>query len=471
MITIILGRAAQFILALAMLRVATTLLSPEEMGKVSLVLTTVAFFAMFMVNPVGMFINRRIHAWYASGVASGYLKQYAGYLFIVAVLAAFSLPLLDDSGIVNFGMPVRWVVGLVCTSLIFNTINQTSIPLLNMLGDIRSFVWLSVASLAASFLFAVFLIKMVETTAPYWVLGLLLGQALIAVVGTKRLFVMIGIDRSHRTSFNLGRPHIVVLFNFGWPVALAAGLAWVQLQGYRYIVESEVGMAQLGVFVAGYSISAGLIAGFESILTSYFLPRLYRGSNEGETKDQARAWQKYASAVIPSLLLTMVVIMLLATEITRVLLGEQFQGAAKFVLWGALAEGARVLSGVYSLIAHVYMRTQWLIIPTLTGALLSISMTFALIPTLGAEGAGVALAISGITSVALLHVLLAPRVGGSMHIKEIVHVVLAVIVLAITTFAVRAVFKTDGWISILSIFALTGLIYLYLLYRQVRQHL
>jgi hypothetical protein len=41
LITIFFGRAAQFMLALAMMRVATMLLSPEEMGKASLVLTTI----------------------------------------------------------------------------------------------------------------------------------------------------------------------------------------------------------------------------------------------------------------------------------------------------------------------------------------------------------------------------------------------------------------------------------------------
>src|SRR5574340_542388 len=80
MAVILFGRAAQFLLALAMMRVATTLLSPEEMGRMSLVTTTTAFFALFLINPVGMFINRRLHAWQSSGLARHYLTCYAGYL-------------------------------------------------------------------------------------------------------------------------------------------------------------------------------------------------------------------------------------------------------------------------------------------------------------------------------------------------------------------------------------------------------
>jgi O-antigen/teichoic acid export membrane protein len=472
LITIIIGRAAQFILALAMLRVATTLLSPEEMGKVSLVLTTIAFFAMFLVNPVGMFINRRLHAWQANGSARAYLERYAGYLIGVALLAAISLPLFNLSGLVNFGMPIGWIVALVCASLIFNTINQTSIPSLNMLGDTRGFVALSVATLAASFVCAVTLVETMQTSAQYWVLGLLLGQMLLAVVGTQMLFAKLGVHGVPATATpGIRGRHLQVLFDFAWPVALAAGLGWVQLQGYRYIMESHLGMAQLGLFVAGYSISAGMIAGFESILTAYFQPRLYRDANKDHPAEQAQAWRRYASAVIPSLILTVALIVLLAPEFTRILLGERFQGAASFVVWGALAEAARVLAGVYSLIAHVYMRTRWLIVPTAVGAALSIVLCVLLIPPLGAQGAGIALASAGFVVVALLHILLAHRAGGSVPLQAIGQAALAAVALCVAALAMRALFNTADWVVVISVIVITGLVYLGLLYRLLRQHL
>lgn len=455
-----------------MLRVATTLLSPEEMGKVSLVLTTIAFFAMFLVNPVGMFINRRLHAWQANGSARAYLERYAGYLIGVALLAAISLPLFNLSGLVNFGMPIGWVVALVCASLIFNTINQTSIPSLNMLGDTRRFVALSVATLAASFFCAVTLIETVQTSAQYWVLGLLLGQMLLAVVGTQMLFAKLGLHGDPTTaSSGIHRRNLQVLFDFAWPVALAAGLGWVQLQGYRYIMESHLGMAQLGLFVAGYSISAGMIAGFESILTAYFQPRLYRDANKSHPAEQAQAWRRYASAVIPSLILTVALIVLLAPEFTRILLGERFQGAASFVVWGALAEAARVLVGVYSLIAHVYMRTRWLIVPTAVGAALSIVLCVLLIPPLGAQGAGIALALAGFVVVALLHILLAHRAGGSVPLHTLGQAALAAVALCAAVLGMRALFNTVDWAVVISVIVITGLVYLGLLYRLLRQHL
>ena len=76
MILIIFGRAAQFTLLLMVMRVATTYLPPAEMGRLSLITAAIAFYALFLVNPVGMFINRRFHSWDALGRAKYYFKLH-----------------------------------------------------------------------------------------------------------------------------------------------------------------------------------------------------------------------------------------------------------------------------------------------------------------------------------------------------------------------------------------------------------
>jgi O-antigen/teichoic acid export membrane protein len=441
------------------------------MGKVSLALTTIAFFAMFLVNPVGMFINRRLHAWQASGLARAYLVRYVGYLILVALVAAIGLPLFNLAGLVNFGMPIGWLIVLVCGSLVFNTINQTSIPSLNMLGDTRNFVVLTVATLAASFVCAVTLVETVQFSAQYWVLGLLLGQALLAVIGAIVLSDKLQRHEAPPASHDIRRRHLHVLFDFAWPVALAAGLGWVQAQGYRYIMESQLGLAQLGLFVAGYGISAGMIAGFESILTTYFQPRLYREANKDHPAEQALAWRRYASAVIPSLILTVALIVMLAPELARLFLGERFQAAANFVVWGALAETARVLTGVYSLIAHVYMRTRWLILPTAVGAAFSILLSVLLIPRFNSLGAGLSLTLAGFVVVVLLHILLVHRIGGGVPVHALWQAGFSAIVLWAATLGSRYLFDSSGWAAIVGVIGLSGLMYLGLLFVLLRQHL
>lgn len=454
-----------------MMRVATTLLSPEEMGRVSLVLTTIAFFALFLVNPVGMFINRRLHAWQATGAARHYLIRYTSYLLLVTLIAAIGLPFLYMSGVVNFGVPISWLIFLVCGSLLFNTINQTAIPSLNLLGDSRKFVFLSVATIAASFVCAAFLAQMVEPSAQYWLLGLLLGQTLLAVIGSKVLFSKLQEHAPLHDSPDIHKRHLQVLFNFAWPVAIAAGLGWVQGQGYRFLMEDQLGLAQLGLFVAGYGISAGMIAGFESVLTTYFQPRLYRDVSIGHPVKQAQAWQRYAAAVIPSLLLTVAFIVMLAPELTGLFLGENFQSAADFVVWGALTESTRVLMGIYSLIAHVHMRTRWLILPGLIGAVLSITLCALLIPGFGAAGAGMGLTSAGFAVVVAMHVLLVRRVGGGTPIRPVLLAGLAAVTLWGLTLGLRNLLNPTDWGMTAGVLTLVGIAYGGLQYLFLRQHL
>ncbi|MEY4911352.1 MAG: hypothetical protein RL761_1015 [Pseudomonadota bacterium] len=455
-----------------MMRVATTLLSPEEMGRVSLVLTTIAFFALFLVNPVGMFINRRLHAWQLSGVAQHYLIHYAGYLLMVALIAAIGLPVVYGMQWVNFGVPIGWLIFLVCGSLLFNTVNQTTIPSLNLLGDSRRFVLLSIATIAASFVGATLLVKTIQPLAQYWLLGLLAGQALLAVFGTKVLFTQLQKQENRNTLPTIFQGHLETLLNFAWPVAIAAGLGWVQGQGYRYLMEGHLGLDRLGLFVAGYAISAGMIAGFESVLTTYFQPRLYRDVSLDQHPDlQAQAWRRYAAAVIPSLLLTIAFIVILAPELTLLFLGKNFQSAADYVVWGALAEAARVLMGIYSLIAHVRMQTRWLILPNVIGAGLSVTLCALLIPRLGAAGAGMGLVVSGFAVVATMHLLLARRVGGGAPIRPMLMACASAAALWGMVLGLRHMVNANAWGGLFCVLILVGMTYLGLQYLFLRVHL
>lgn len=454
------------------MRVATTLLSPEEMGVVAMVSASVGFFAMFFVNPVGMFINRRLQIWQLNGVARNYLIRYGGYLLLVVIMAGIFLPLLNISGIMNFRVSIAWLVFLVCGSLYFNTISQTTLSSLNFLGHRGQFVLLSVSTIAASLVCAVFLVKIERPSAEWWLFGLLLGQVLFAIIGVRVLFAHLQGQTANSVSGPISRRHIKTLFSFAWPVAIAAGLAWVQGQGYRYIVEGQLGLAQLGLFVAGYGISAGMIGGFESVLTTYFQPRLYRDASSEHPVQQALAWQRYAAAVIPSLLLTGALVVMLAPELTRIFLGERFQSASDYVIWGALAEAARVLMGIYSMIAHVHMRTRWLIVPNVIGAVLAITLSALLIPHLGAAGAGMGLAVSGFAVVATMHVLLARWVGGGISIGPVVMSAGAAIALWWMTLGLRYLLDTVSlWGEVIGVLMLVGIAYLLLQFLFLRQHL
>jgi O-antigen/teichoic acid export membrane protein len=461
MLVILLGRVLQFLLLLAIMRVATTLLTPAEMGRLTLITTTTAFFAFFLVNPVGMFINRRLHSWQENGTVQTYLRLYWVYLAAVSFFAALVLTGLNETGWFDYQTSSAWLLPLVCGSLLFNTINQTVIPSINLLGASKPFLLLTNASVATGFLAATLLVMLFSPQAEYWLLGLLLGQTLFAWVGGRIFFAHLKSPASGGRVARIHARHLRTLFAFAWPIAISVGLGWVQSQGYRFMMGEQLGMEQLGLFFAGYGISAGLIAAFESILTTYLQPRLYRDANTLDSDLQLRSWQQYASVVIPALLLTGISIAALAPELTRIFLGASFQSASEFVVWGACAETARAMISTYTLKAHVGMQTRKLILPNLIGAALALLLSFWLMPLMGGAGVGVALSLSGMTILLTMHLSAGFAGSGKLGVKDILFALgLGCALFVLTTLFRQLLVTWAGLLGQAALVLLAGLLYI-----------
>lgn len=403
MILIVFGRAGQFLLLLLTMRLATTYLSPSEMGRLSLVTATTAFFALFLVNPVGVFINRRIHAWELVGRTRFYLKLHWLYLLAICLIVAVALALVNEQHRFDLMLSTGWLLFLVCGSVLFSTINQTVIPSLNLLESRRAFILLTLATILASLVYAVLLVQAFDATAEFWLLGLLIGQALFAGIGTKVLFEKLKPELPCPVPRYV---HLQVLFGFAWPIAISVGLNWLQAQSYRFFVFDSLGLAALGLFVAGYGISAGLMSAFESVVTTYFQPRFYKAVSNSDQLEQAGAWNSYASAILPSLMLVIFTLVGLAPEMTRFMVGPAYHSASQYVVWGVLAEGARIAASVYSMSIHARMQTRLLLFPSFLGAIICVGLIYVLPHRFGAHGVGIALASAGICVTVAMHLLL-----------------------------------------------------------------
>jgi len=388
------GRVAQFALLLITLRIATTYLSPAEMGKVSIVTATVAFFALFLINPVGMFINRRLHAWNSRGRVKAYTAYFWIYLLLVSMLAALVLVLVVSLNLWDIEITIYWLLLLVCGGIVFGTVNQFSIPSLNMLGYRGWFTILTVATVASSLLVAVLFVQFVSMRAEYWLSGLLVGQLIVGFIGKRVLFEKLSPDQSDDFPAVLNSEKLNNLIHFAWPVAIAVGLGWIQSQGYRYVIQGRLGLDELGLFAAGFGISSGLISGFDAIFSTYFQPKFYEKISLGGEGAQSQAWVDYAKITIPALLLTSFLIVSVAPELTNLLLGVRYKNSTQFIVWGALAEFGRVATAVFGMLAHARMNTKMLLLPNMAGAVAAILLISVLAPIYGSIGVGLGLALS-----------------------------------------------------------------------------
>jgi len=395
---ILFGRIAQAILGLVALRVMTSMLSPEDVGRWSLMLAITSFFVFGLVNPVGMFINRRLHVWVEHGRSQQYLMYYIIYLLLISVLAGGLI-----YGVIFFydfvpGMSTTWILGLVMGAIVFSTLNQTFIPSLNLLGYRGWFVILTLGSVSLALLMSVGFSYWWGGTAQMWLAGQLSGQFFFAVIGGGIFFHYVRLQRKEVVApevLSLNYKKVWGLFSFSWPLTIAVLLTWVQSQSYRFVTQDLIGLDELGLFVMGYGLSASLLGLAESVLSSYFIPNFYKRVSNSSDAEKARAWFNYARAVMPTVLIMMAFVLSTSDELTHILLDEKFGHAAQYVLWGVLAEATRVIVGVYALLAHAAMNTKKLMFPNILGAVSSPVLMLLLVPIWGVDGVGLGLVIAG----------------------------------------------------------------------------
>lgn len=457
MLLIVFGRAIQFLFALIIMRVMTTYLSPQEMGRMSLVVSAIAFFALFLVNPVGVFITRRLHAWEIHGSIKHYLNYYWLYLFAIALLASGLLDLMINFELINLEIDRFWLWLLVCGSLVFNTANQTLIPSLNLLGFSAWFMSLTLATQVFGFVFSIILIFNLVPSAENWLLGLLLAQMLFAVIGARVFFQKLEFHQDTAKK-NLTIKHLDVLFGFAWPLSIAAAMSWVQIQGYRFFIEGSLGLGALGLFVVGYGVSAGLIAAFETILLTYFQPRFYKRMHSLKSNDFNEAWADYASAIMPALLLLICYITVMAPELARVLLGSGYQSSGHYIIWGTVAESFRVISSIYGMASHALMKTRIMMIANIAGALMSVFLLSLLTSTFGLIGVGASISFAGFFVILIMHLTISKKLKLVLPYTKLLQAGLMGIILVLSALALKLAISSNETIafSFLSLF-LVGL--------------
>jgi O-antigen/teichoic acid export membrane protein len=393
---IALGRLAQVVMMVLTLKVATSFLSPFEMGRVFLIGTIVSFFTLSFINPVGMFLNRRLHAWDVEGSVRHFLNYFWLYLLLISLIAVAIVVTLIKSNFIDPHGESNLLLILIFLSLIITPVNQVVIPNLNLLGYRILFIYLSVATVGLSLIIASLIIFYMQPKAELWLFGILIGQFFVSIFGWNSFYKIINKPPESKVFDKLYLKDIKVVWRFAWPIFVCSGFSWIQSQGYRFYMAEIFGLTNLGLFVAGYGVSAGIMSAAESVLSTYFQPTFYKDISDANKDQQELAWAAYAEGVLPSLILACSFIAALSPELTKMFLGEGFKGSSTFIVWGCFAELFRLISYVYGMAAHAKMRTHALIFPNIVGAIVVFFTALLSSSYLGLNGIGLALAISSL---------------------------------------------------------------------------
>lgn len=350
----------------------TTLFEPSDYGLWALLVAFQTFSGLLLIGPVGQHINRHTHAWWDDGTLSGLLAKFDRYIWLVSlfitVVVVFWWKCSQSDG--NNELMLGLFAGASIGAVVYlGTWSGTLVSLLNMLGfRIQSVIWMVVSAFAG--LVCSTLLVMQYTHAISWILGQALGGALGALGAWGAL-------HSHSTKNSASSLKVAfsdflnrkIILTFCVPLAIAAGFMWLQIVGYRFWVGGVWGVAELGVLVVGFGVSAQLSAIIETLTMQFFYPFFFRHITDAKSDDQSgAALSDLLNVLAPIYALWAGFNAVCAAALLELLTDMRYHTAVPFVIFGAAIEFGRCMTNLWSNAARVKRRTQGLILPYGLGA-------------------------------------------------------------------------------------------------------
>lgn len=367
------GRVVQIAAGLVAVRLFTSLLSTAEVGNLYLINSLTAFFGFALLNPVGMYIHRKMNRWVNDGVLLRRFFLYNGYIVATAAVSVPTIFLLHHVLAVGGGVSLMQMLVYVVCYLFINTWNQTVVTTFNLLEHRVSFVGYTLATTILGLVLSVLLVFW-SHTAVWWLAGQVAAQAMVTSTAFLHLRYLLGKQtiRAHSGNMLTG-PSLKHVLGFVLPLSMTTLLTWTQSQSYRLIIENRIGLDYLGKIGLGFSIAANVAAAVESIAQQVYFPAFYREVSGGDTNVRRNACNSMFQRTIPLFLSQAMAVTFLAPFLVRILAHVKFEGAFIYVMFAAWIELFRMTTGILSVAAHAEMRTRAMVMPYLTGSILAVA--------------------------------------------------------------------------------------------------
>lgn len=393
---LVLGRGMQILAALATIRIATSLMSPSQVGSVNQITALSALLYAMFITPVSYYVGRGLLDWHDAGLLTRRVRGFIRYVATVSVLGALAVFLLKLAVDIVPSVSVPWVSLLVAIYLLAFSIHTVAGTGLVIFGRQAAYAILINAASWAGLGVAVLFFW--QTARPeMWLLGIYGG-----FVFSSCLYALSAHFRPpHGPQAETGHEDHVPftykkVFAFAWPMAIVYGLSWVQLQSYRFVLEDVAGLVSVGLFFAAHAVCAAPMQTFQTMFNEFYSQTLYRKLKGGSRGEQAGAWNAYAEAYIPAVILFGAFLGGCGPYLAKILLGPEFQVVAAILIWPALMETLRAISTSVDTMGIVKVDMRVNLVPAIVGAICAPWLIYTLAGENPLTGTGVALSLAGL---------------------------------------------------------------------------
>lgn len=431
------GRLLVALVSILNFRAATTYLNPELYGELAILVAVQSFCGLFLVSPVSQHINRYTHQWWDDGTLLARFVFFGKYVFFVALIGVLAIFLFIEYSSVEDKLFASFAMFFMINAA---TWNATTIFILNMLGfRAGSVIWATATVVVAFVASAACMFWM--TNAVAWLFGQALGMT-VGAFGAGRV-----LRKNIHKSLQLTQVQSLVsraeIFNYCFPLAIATGLMWLQVSGYRFVVRAYWGVEALGYAAVGLLIAGQIWGLVETLVQQFLYPFFFRKISQDNKPNSQEALSDLLNFMGPLYLVLAGATFVGAPYILKLLAAPEYMGAEIFVRFGAVIECCRVLGNLLAQAAQVTKQTRSLAFPYALGA----SAAIGLMLILGAQGGsivwvGVALMVGVLLCLLSLATVMGQQVSYTLDRRRWANGILAMLVLAMPVWWLK---RPEGW--------------------------
>lgn len=340
-----LARLSQAVIGLLALKLVTHWLSVEQFARLGLMTAFTSFFGLFLINPVGQYINRHTHEWYSLGLLVSYLKKYNIYISSLSVLAFLIAMLWLSSTFKDSPYPLYNIFFYsiaLCISLWLGTWNNTLIPLLNMLGLRLSSIGLAFVTTAIGLLCSMALMQL-KNESLLWFIGQAIGFLVGGLLALKIIYKACK-PNAQATSARFIDTKMVLTYCL--PLSISAGLLWILTGGYRFVIDTFWGPHNLGILILGFGIANQFWSIVEAISSQVILPKFYSHLSLGNKSHSISLFNNMLNSVIPIYLIMLGLGLGTCASLISLLIDNRYHSALFFCQIGMLSEFFRVIGSL-----------------------------------------------------------------------------------------------------------------------------
>jgi O-antigen/teichoic acid export membrane protein len=412
------GQVMSAIAAVAAIRIMTELLSPDEFGRLTLLLGAAGLALGLAANP---WLQAAIRYYPVAAEAQriGALRTRTIHLVTPGVLVAATLLVLAPLAAGPwFGG--TWYTGLlVATLLVVDCIRSLEVSLFNSARRQREAALVYAADAWSRPLTAIATVVAFGSSADTALAGYVAGSA--AVVLAMRLCMrMEGSGERHAredagsgNDAELGR----WMKDYAWPLLPLAVFGWLGGMGDRYVVAGLLGLQEAGLYAAAYGLASRPFLMLGAVVELTMRPVLQDAVAARNAAMVARAKATWLLVTVAGAGLGVLAFVLLSGWVGELLLAAQYRTATALMPWIALGYALYNVATVYTRFCYAFDDTRAVSLLVVFGTLIGFAATVPAIMLWGLIGAALSVPI-GFAAQLLLAFVLARRAEANLRRKE-----------------------------------------------------